>query len=352
MLDQQLENQDVVNVQSTVSEVEYKTVYKRKPISITGKIAKFFMNVMPNQPVYQEEFFIQELFRHATYTSLSTDEKIGYHQRIVGLNVEKAKKKPFDLFYPKHNLKKEFEGKKLLDLGCSIGGDTFVMGENWKPKALTGLDFSKESILAAQDFNQIHSSKVNYSFVSGYAEKMPFEDNSFDAIVSHDTVEHVRSVKKTLSECKRILRKGGAAYIVFPSFKLPFGGAHVDSVTKTPFLEWFFSPKAINEAYQDIIGNWGPEHDWFRPAAETEGDWAVVKGGIGVNGTTYAEFQKTANEVGFDEIEFIKIPLLYVSNTSNKYPIVKFFSSLLKPFLFTNASKDYLTQRFAFILRK
>jgi len=181
---------------------------------------------------------------------------------------------------------------------------------------------------------------------------MPFENDSFDAVVSHDTVEHVRSVKETLSECKRILKKGGAAYIVFPSFKLPFGGAHVDSVTRTPFLEWFFTPKTINEAYQDIIGKWGPEHDWFKPDTETEGDWAVVKGGIGVNGTTYAAFKKMADEIGFEEIEFIKIPLLYVSNTAIKYPIVKFFSSILKPLMFTNSSKDYLTQRFAFILKK
>ena len=181
---------------------------------------------------------------------------------------------------------------------------------------------------------------------------MPFENDSFDAIVSHDTLVHVRSVRDTISECKWILKKGGAAYIVLPSFKLPFGGAHVDSVTRTPFLEWFFSPKTVNEAYQDIISKWGPEHDWFKPAAETEGDWAVVKGGIGVNGTTYAEFNNIAKEVGFKEIAFIKIPLLYVSNTSNKYPIVKLFSSLLKPLMFTNDSKDYLTQRFAFILRK
>ncbi len=349
MAERQLQYKDA---EFTQTEIIRNSVNKKKSISGKAKIARFFMNLMPNEPVYQEEFFVQELFRHPKYNSLDNRGKKEYHQRIVKLNVEKAKKKPFDLFYPKLDLKKIFVGKNLLDMGCSVGGDTFVMGENWKPKTLTGLDFSADSIVAARDYNEVHESDVGYSFYSGYAEKMPFENDFFDAIVSHDTVEHVRSVKETLSECKRVLKKDGAAYIVFPSFKLPFGGAHVDSVTRTPFLEWFFSPKTINEAYQDIISKWGPEHDWFKPAAETDGDWAVVKGGIGVNGTTYAEFRKIANEVGFSDIEFVKIPLLYVSNTANKYPFVKFFSTLLKPFMFINGSKDYLTQRFAFVLTK
>jgi len=86
-----------------------------KKLSFKAKMARYFMNLMPNSPVYQEEFFVQELFKHPNYTALSEENKKHYHQRIVGLNIKKAKTKPFDLFYPGYDLKKAFKGKKLLD---------------------------------------------------------------------------------------------------------------------------------------------------------------------------------------------------------------------------------------------
>lgn len=244
------------------------------------------------------------------------------------------------------------EGKIVLDLGCGIGGHTISMGEIWEVNEFYGIDVNQENILIANQFISNISSNTNYHFRQGYAEKMPFENDFFDAIVTHDVIEHVRSVKETLSECKRILKKDGVAFLVFPSIKLPFGGAHIDSVTKTPFLEWFFSPNTINEAYKEIVGEWGEDLNWYKPTEETKGDWAVVKGGIGVNGTRYNDFINIAKEIGFSDIFYVKIPLLYVSNTAVRYPIVKYFSLLLKPLLYVDKFKDYFSQRLVFVIKK
>lgn len=256
------------------------------------------------------------------------------------------------MFFPSYSLRTILEGKRVLDLGCSIGGDTISMGENWNVKEFIGIDVSQDSILVANHFISKYLTNVKFQFIHCYAEKMPFENDFFDSIVSHDTVEHVRSVKETLSECKRILKKDGIAFLVFPSFKLPFGGAHIGSVTRMPFLEWFFSPNTINKAYQEIVSEWGEDLNWYKPTDETKGDWAVVKGGIGVNGTKYKDFISIAKEIGFSDISFVKIPLLSVSNSAIKYPIIKFFSSFLQPLLYINNFKDYLTQRFVFVLKK
>ncbi|WP_296384963.1 class I SAM-dependent methyltransferase [Winogradskyella sp.] len=320
--------------------------------SIKVKFVKFLMNIFPNKPKYQENHFVQEIFRHEKYTSLSQQEKEIFLDRLVNLNIKEARRKPFDLFFPSHSFKDLLIDKKVLDLGCSIGGTTIQMGEDWKVKEFQGIDVSEESIAIGNRFASNFSSDTVYGFSCSYAEKMSFADESFDAIVSDDTIEHVRSVKETLLECKRILKKDGVAYIVFPSFKLPFGGAHIGSVTKTPFLEWFFSPKTINGAYQEIVAKWGDDLNWYKPRKESEGDWAVVKGGIGVNGTTYKKFLSTANDVGFKEISFERIPLLLISNTASKYPIVKFMSSMLKPLLSIDFFKDYLSHRLVFVLKK
>ena len=320
--------------------------------TIKVSFVKFLMTLFPNKPEYQENHFVQEIFRHEKYKSLTEKEKEAFLDRLVNLNIEEAKRKPFDLFFPSHSFKELLKDKKVLDLGCSIGGTTIQMGEDWKVRELHGIDVSEESIAIGNRFVSNYKTNTIYSFSCCYAEKMSFDNESFDAIVSDDTIEHVRSVKETLLECKRILTKNGVAYIVFPSFKLPFGGAHIGSATKTPFLEWFFSPKTINGAYQEIVSEWGEDLNWYKPRKESEGDWAVVKGGIGVNGTTYKQFLSIANEVGFKDVSFERIPLLLISNTASKYPLVKFLSTLLKPLLSINFLKDYLSHRLVFVLKK
>jgi SAM-dependent methyltransferase len=315
-----------------------------------ARVAKYLMNAMPSTPEYQETQFVSEVFRHPNYTSLSEPEKDQFVERLVRSNIMENVRKPFDLFFPSYPLAHALREKRVLDLGCGIGGLAFAMGDRWKVREFYGLDVNKDSIDTANRYAQRHGGGPTYTFVQGYGEQMPFDDGHFDAVVSHDTLEHVRSVKEALAECRRVLKRGGSAFLVFPSFKFPFGGAHIGPVTRTPFLEWFFSPDTIDKAFQEIVGEWGEELDWFRPAEETKEGWAVVSAGIGVNGTTYAQFVAAAEEVGFEGVHFQKIPLLRVSETANKYPGIKFLSGFLNPLLANDRLKDYLTHRLVFVL--
>lgn len=46
-------------------------------------------------------------------------------------------------------------------------------------------------------------------FVYGYAEKMPFPDRYFDAIISVNALDHVDDFEKTAKEIKRVIKKNG-----------------------------------------------------------------------------------------------------------------------------------------------
>ena len=53
--------------------------------------------------------------------------------------------------------------------------------------------------------------------IAGKAEKMPFEDDSFDIIVSLSALHHVQDIDRAVSEIKRAAKKG--AQLAFSFFK-------------------------------------------------------------------------------------------------------------------------------------
>lgn len=99
----------------------------------------------------------------------------------------------------------DLEGKEILEVGCGRGGGASYISRYFKPKTYIGLDLSKKAIRFCN--RKLQSS--NLSFVQGNAEDLPFEDNSFDAIVNVESSRCYPHVDKFLSEVQRVLRPGG-----------------------------------------------------------------------------------------------------------------------------------------------
>ena len=54
---------------------------------------------------------------------------------------------------------------------------------------------------------KLHGRRI--TFQQGFAEKLPFGDNSFNCVVSISCFEHFRDAQQALHECYRVLRPGG-----------------------------------------------------------------------------------------------------------------------------------------------
>ncbi|MBQ9313703.1 MAG: class I SAM-dependent methyltransferase [Clostridia bacterium] len=107
------------------------------------------------------------------------------------------------------------DGDRVLDIGCGSGALAISVAKR-NPKArIIGLDrwgkeyasYNKllcESNAKAEEVN-------NIEFIQGDATKLPFEDNTFDAITSNYCIHNIPSSdrKKILLELFRVLRKGG-----------------------------------------------------------------------------------------------------------------------------------------------
>lgn len=85
---------------------------------------------------------------------------------------------------------------------------------------------------------------------------IPYPDEHFDLVVSHDVIEHVEDPWISLKEIHRILKPGGKALLAFP----PYHGAfshHLDYLTLLPALHWFFGADTLVEAVNREIGRGG-----------------------------------------------------------------------------------------------
>lgn len=98
----------------------------------------------------------------------------------------------------------DLSGKKILDSGCGTGRLIHrLMVEGVQPENLIGLDLSEEMLKIAED----KYPKVR--FISGDAENLPFEDDSFDVVIASFLIVHLADLEKAFQEAYRVLKAGG-----------------------------------------------------------------------------------------------------------------------------------------------
>lgn len=95
---------------------------------------------------------------------------------------------------------KKYEGKKILDVGCSHGLAVKKLIE--MSYDAHGIDVSKTAIKYCKDRN------ID-SCVLGSATDIPFGDNFFDIIISSETLEHIfpEDIDLVVNEFKRVCKK-------------------------------------------------------------------------------------------------------------------------------------------------
>jgi len=102
------------------------------------------------------------------------------------------------------------EGKRILDVGCGNGTTVLKIAEQVGPNGkAVGIDFSTEGIAEAKK----KAAKLGLDKVTEFrvadAEKLPFKDNYFDAVISECVVCLAPNKQKVLAEKTRVLKPGG-----------------------------------------------------------------------------------------------------------------------------------------------
>ena len=123
-------------------------------------------------------------------------------------------------------------GSRLLDVGCGSGGPVLHLAEATHA-TVVGVDVLQEGIAAAAAQAQARGLTETADFVRADAgERLPFEDESFDAAASVFTHTDVSDFAAVLRETARVLRPGGQfVYLgVHPCFVGPHAFVHAREV--------------------------------------------------------------------------------------------------------------------------
>jgi len=126
-----------------------------------------------------------------------------------------------------------------LDMGCGTGAFTVKLLKY--QMNLSGVDLSPVSIKLAKKQNP----RIN--FLVGDIENLEtFEDEKFDLIILSGVLHHFTDFSLVVSECYRLLRKGGYIFAYDPNIKNPF--MFLYRAKKSPF----YSSKGVTPNEQPI----------------------------------------------------------------------------------------------------
>lgn len=101
------------------------------------------------------------------------------------------------------------EGETVLDVGCGAGFDLIVAsrfaGEKGK---VCGIDLTPEMVeKAARNLNRYGA--VNFQVQVAGAESIPYDDNTFDVVISNGVLNLSPFKEKSYREIYRVLKPGG-----------------------------------------------------------------------------------------------------------------------------------------------
>ncbi|MCJ7538077.1 MAG: methyltransferase domain-containing protein [Desulfobacterales bacterium] len=105
------------------------------------------------------------------------------------------------------------EGEAVLDIGCGAGVDTILAAMMVGPSGkVTGVDIIPEMLQRAEEnLRMMDLKNVNFKNASG--EKLPFEDNSFDVVISNSVINLIPDKVGIMTEAMRMLKPGGRLMI-------------------------------------------------------------------------------------------------------------------------------------------
>lgn len=152
-------------------------------------------------------------------------------------------------------------GKRVLDAACGEGYGSQLL-QAARAASVTGVDIDETTVAAARE-------KYDARFERSDVGSMPFDDDSFDLIISFETIEHVENAEAVIAEFRRVLAPGGTLIISTPNSS--------EYEVKNEFHKREFNFEEFGELIGDRFGpvHWLHQQNWLLSAVLDETQFAL-----------------------------------------------------------------------------
>lgn len=106
------------------------------------------------------------------------------------------------------------ENDRVLDIGCGGGATLRRLSEKIVSGKLTGVDYSEVSVRMSAELNKTDIQSGKMKIISASVESLPFDDNSFDKIVTVESFYFWPEPAENLKEVYRVLAEGGTFMLI------------------------------------------------------------------------------------------------------------------------------------------
>lgn len=135
-------------------------------------------------------------------------------------------------------------GKHVLSVGCGTGGFAVVAARHGA--TVEGVEPDEPAVTIAKEKAKRYGLNPD-KFIVGVAEKLPYDDNSFDLVHCYTVLEHVASVERSIKEMLRVMKPDGRLYVHSPNYLHAYEGHY--KILWPPLL-----PKPLGHVYLKARG--------------------------------------------------------------------------------------------------
>lgn len=96
----------------------------------------------------------------------------------------------------------------VLEVGCGVGITACHIAKEYGCKVVA-VDISEKMVKRAEERARRKGIKDKIEFVVADAQRLPFEDDLFDAVIGESVNAFIEDKQKTVNECKRVVKQGG-----------------------------------------------------------------------------------------------------------------------------------------------
>jgi ubiquinone/menaquinone biosynthesis C-methylase UbiE len=108
--------------------------------------------------------------------------------------------------------------RSVLDVGCGVGHWGLTLAPFLSSECkVEGIDPEEQWIKTAKEKANQKKTNQQFQYQVGSAEKIPFEDNSFDMVTCQTVLIHLADVSIALKEMIRVLKPGGLLAVAEPN---------------------------------------------------------------------------------------------------------------------------------------